>query len=69
MVGRAISADAAPPTDPAYQRANASISIGGGFIEMKTETAITSGGLLAVGGLVAAILLSTAVLVRSAARR
>ena len=53
--------------DPIFHRASASVSIGG-FIELKTDTQITSGGLLAVGGLVAAILLSTAVLVRSGAR-
>jgi hypothetical protein len=33
------------------------------------EVSVTSGGLLAIGGLVSAILLSTAVLVRSARTR
>lgn len=43
------------------QRAGIDLRIGQGSLRVATE--VTSGGLLAIGGLVAAILLSTAVLV------
>lgn len=48
------------------QRAGLDIRIGSGSLRLATE--MTSGGLLAIGGLVAAILLSTAVLVGVATR-
>ncbi len=48
------------------QRAGIDLRIGKGSLRVATE--MTSGGLLAVGGLVVAILLSTAVLVGVATR-
>jgi hypothetical protein len=48
------------------QRAGIDIRLGGGSLRVATE--MTSGGLLAIGGLIAAILLSTAVLVGVATR-
>jgi hypothetical protein len=48
------------------QRARAGIRLGP--LEMRADAELTTGGLLAIGGMVAAILLSTAVLVRVAVR-
>ena len=50
---------------PTLHRARGSLSIGRAA-ELKAEVEITSGGLLAIGGLVSAILLSTAGIVRTA---
>ena len=52
---------------PVYQRASASFSAGK-HVRAKLSVKLTSTGLLAVGGLVSAILLSTTVLVRTAVR-
>ncbi len=54
-----------PPAPPAPQRARVALRIGRGF-DAQAEAAMTPGGLLAIGGLVAMILLSTAVVVRAA---
>ncbi|WP_375285965.1 hypothetical protein [Sphingomonas sp.] len=50
----------------APQRARAGIRLGP--LEMRADAELTAGGLLAIGGMVSAILLSTAVLVRAAVR-
>jgi hypothetical protein len=65
--GRAVTRAAPPAPEPVYQRATASVSIAR-LVELRAEAEITSGGLLALGGLVSAILLSTAVIVRAATR-
>ncbi len=67
MAGKALRLAEHRDLAPAMHRASGSLSIGR-IAELKTEVEITSGGLLAVGGLVSAILLSTAVLVGVAIR-
>ncbi len=57
-----------PPRPPlTYQKAMLRVSAGRA-IDVRAKVRITSGGLLAIGGLVSSILLSTAVLVGVATR-
>jgi hypothetical protein len=65
VAGKAVRLAERREHAPAIHRASASASIGR-IAELRTEVEITSGGLLAVGALVSAILLSTAVIVRTA---
>ena len=68
MAGSAIRLAERRDVGPATHRASGTLSIGR-RAELKTEVEITSGGLLAIGGLVSAVLLSTAVLVGVATRK
>jgi hypothetical protein len=65
VAGKAIRPAERREAAASIHRASASASIGR-VAELRTEVEITSGGLLAVGALVSAILLSTAVIVRTA---
>ncbi len=56
-----------PHRRPVYQRGTLRLSVGRA-VDMRLKLHLTSGGLLAVGGLVSSILLSTAVLVGVATR-
>jgi hypothetical protein len=66
MSRKGLLTSAAEPPAPGRQRASVSIKLGRrrGF---SASVKVTPIGLLAIGGLVSSILLSTAVLVRSAA--
>ena len=68
MAGRATRLAERQVLAPAPHRASGTLSIGR-RAELKIEVEISSGGLLAIGGLVSAILLSTAVLVGVATRK
>lgn len=52
---------------PVYQKASLRVSLGGSD-RLRLKIRLTSGGLLAIGGLVSSILLSTTVLVGVATR-
>ncbi|MGE7206495.1 hypothetical protein ACQKJZ_12530 [Sphingomonas sp. NPDC019816] len=52
---------------PVYQKASLRVPLGG-QARLGVKVQVTSGGLLAIGGLVSSILLSTAVLVGVATR-
>ncbi len=56
-----------PHRRPVYQRGTLRLSAGR-VVDLRLKLHLTSGGLLAVGGLVSSILLSTAVLVEVATR-
>jgi len=56
-----------PPAPPVHHRARATIRLGKRH-RFDARIEVTSDGLLAIGGLVSSILLSTAVLVRVAVR-
>lgn len=56
-----------PRQEPPYQKAELRISAGRA-VDLRLRIRITSTGLLAIGGLVSSILLSTAVLVGVATR-
>ncbi|GAA3251674.1 hypothetical protein [Sphingomonas yabuuchiae] len=56
-----------PHRRPVYQKATLRLSAGR-VVDLRLKLNLTSGGLLAIGGLVSSILLSTAVLVGVATR-